>query len=145
MTLAASSSTHLITSSMTQHTCRKRLSLPSPVPFTQPLSHAIYSNATICRLWRHKPLFPWRHSTWSKEIGWYGAISSCCFTGWAWVAHSDYSYNGDYECYKDNWLTVQTEGHLKYCQCEVWFVCRSVSFIYCNCNLLTVQLDLHVK
>jgi hypothetical protein len=24
---------------------------------------------------------------------------------WVWVAHSDKSRNGDYEWYKDNWLT----------------------------------------
>ena len=55
---------------MTQRTRRKRLSLPSTVQHTQPLSHALYGNAITRRFWRHKSLFPWCHSTCSKEIGW---------------------------------------------------------------------------
>jgi len=32
-------------------------------------------------------------------------ICSWCCIGWAWVAHSEYSRHGYYECNKDNWLT----------------------------------------
>jgi len=61
---------HFNISSMTQSTRKKRLSLPSTVQYTQPLSHAIYGNARTRRCWRHKPVFPRRQSTCSKEIDW---------------------------------------------------------------------------
>ena len=148
MTLATSSSIHINIASMTQRTHIKHLSLPSTVQHTQPLSHAFYGNARTRRFWRHKPLFPWRHSTCSKATGveCYGAISSWCLIGWASEAYSDYRRNGDYECYKDKWLI----------ECANWRPnevlslssfqsCASLSFMDCYCNLLTVQLALRFK
>ena len=104
--VVVSSSMHVTTSGMTQRVRNKRLSLPSTYQYTQPLSHCINCNARTRRLWRHKPLLLATINLPRGEwVEWCRAICSWCFIGWAWVAHSDYSRNGDYKCNKDNWLT----------------------------------------
>ena len=118
------------TTSVTQRYRRKRLSLPSTIQYTQPLSHAIYSKARTRRLWRHKPLFPWRHSTCSMEIGWsnIGPLAvgvSLIGLEWPTVSTVIMAVMNDTQI-NDN---VQTEGYPKYCQCQVQ-ICVNVFQFY---------------
>ena len=115
VTLAASSSSHKNTCRMTQRKCRKRLSVPKS---TQLLRHAIYSNARTRHLRRHKPLFPWGYSTWSKEIGWcdMGPLAvgvSLVWLVWPTVTAVVLAIMNVTK------MTVQTEGQQKYSHCQV--------------------------
>jgi hypothetical protein len=147
MTLAASTSIHINASSMTQRTRRKRLSLPSTFQYTQPLSHAIYSNARTRRLRRHKPLFPWRHSTCSKETGWSdrGPLAvRVSLVGVEWSTMTTVVMTFMNATKITDWLRklmVNWSTVIVKCRFEL----TSVSLMDCHCNLLTVQLALLVK
>ena len=88
MSAASPSLCHLIAVSTITESCQ--LQQRKNMPFVAPLD-------TVTGVPFNLPRGEW--------VLWCGTICGWCCIDWAWVAHSDYSRNGDYECNKDNWLT----------------------------------------